>query len=142
MSQNTINQRINDVISQSGSASETAFARTIGVAQTTLNGCIRGTEPRVGLVQSILTALPALSAEWLMRGEGPMWRAPAAQSAGDNSVLVGSGSTVGDIANGGGAVGETQEARRLAEEVARLKGENGVLREQLAAVTALLAKRE
>lgn len=70
--ENTINERISEIISNMGYKSKRAFAEKIGVAQTSLNDILNGAEPKFSTLNKILIAEPLISAEWLMRGEGNM----------------------------------------------------------------------
>lgn len=70
--ENTINERISEIISNMGYKSKRAFAEKIGVAQTSLNDILNGAEPKFSTLNKILIAEPLISAEWLMRGEGDM----------------------------------------------------------------------
>ena len=73
--ENTINQRIKDAIEKSEKKIVYAFSKATGVSQQRLSLCVNGqTEPRASLLMSVLNGLPELSAEWLMRGEGTMWK--------------------------------------------------------------------
>lgn len=106
-------QRIADVLKSEDIKSINSFSKTIGVPQQTLSNCVNGTsEPRVTVAEAILSGLPTLSAEWLMRGEGPMMR--GASSPPPEPL--------------GGAD----------DEVVRLRAENAVLREQLARTQEML----
>lgn len=70
----TINQRIERVIEYSG-VSLTAFAKKIGIAQTSLRECVKnGAEPKYSTLNKIVMSNPLISAEWLLRGEGDMYR--------------------------------------------------------------------
>lgn len=52
---------------------ESAFSNIIGIPQRTLNYYINEKrKPSFELVEKILNAYPDVSAEWLLRGEGPM----------------------------------------------------------------------
>ena len=136
MSKDTINQRISEIVKKGNYGSISALAKRINVPQTSLNNCANGTEPRMSLLVSILTGLPNLSAEWLMRGEGSMWRTVEGgtkQAAGSNTVQVGHGASVGDIANNAPAsAADVAEIARLRAEVESQKGEITTLRRQLA----------
>ena len=68
----TVNERIAQIISQCGYKSKRSFAEKIGVAQTSLNDILRGTEPKYSTLYKILEAEPLISAEWLLRGKGEM----------------------------------------------------------------------
>ena len=116
----TINERIKTIIEKGEYRSATAFAKKIGVAQTTLHYCISGTtEPRMGLVAAILDSLPDLSAEWLMRGEGPMYRTGKPEAG---HTVSGTGNAVGVSAGGSVTVSAAQpEAASLKAEVERLR---------------------
>lgn len=70
--ENTINERISEIISNMGYKSKRAFAEKIGVAQTSLNDILNGAEPKFSTLNKILIAEPLISAEWLMRGDGEM----------------------------------------------------------------------
>lgn len=68
----TINERINALYKNSGERSIRSFAIKVGIAPTTLNECIKGSEPRFSLLNALLNGIPSISAEWLLRGEGEM----------------------------------------------------------------------
>lgn len=68
----TINERINALYKNSGERSVRSFAIKIGIAPTTLNECIKGSEPRFSLLNALLNGMPSISADWLLRGEGEM----------------------------------------------------------------------
>ena len=86
----TINQRIKMIVENSGKAI-TAYAAIIGVSQPTLKSCVDGdNSPRFDTLQKILIGNPMISAEWLMRGEGDMFR-HAGQHVGD---IIGSTAVV------------------------------------------------
>lgn len=54
--------------------SENELARRLGISQSTLNGYTLGKrKPSYDLAESVLNAFSDVSAEWLMRGEGPMY---------------------------------------------------------------------
>ena len=93
-----INQRIRIIVEESGK-SVNSFSSYIGVSQPTLKACIDGNNaPRYDTLQKILIANPMISAEWLMRGEGPMLRSDPSQSIGD---IIGS-TAVGNNVHGSG----------------------------------------
>ena len=70
----SVNERINQLYKDSRERSIRSYAIKIGVAPTTLNECIKGSEPRFSILSSILTGNPSISAEWLMRGTGNMYK--------------------------------------------------------------------
>ena len=49
------------------------FAEKIGMAQRTINNYVNGRFPSYEAIHAILQTFPDVSAEWLMRGEGPMY---------------------------------------------------------------------
>lgn len=111
--QSSINQRIKIAIQESDYKNVSVAAKAFGVPRPTLDACVRGVkEPRATIITSVLSGLPSLSAEWLMRGEGPMMR--GASSPPPEPL--------------GGAD----------DEVVRLRAENAVLREQLARTQEML----
>lgn len=70
----TINERIKAIVDASGK-SVRAYAEFSGLAQTTLNDCIKGvTEPKFGFIDKIITAEPTISPDWLLMGRGDMFR--------------------------------------------------------------------
>lgn len=70
----SVNERINQLYKDSRERSIRSYAIKIGVAPTTLNECIKGSEPRFSILSSILTGNPSISAEWRMRGTGNMYK--------------------------------------------------------------------
>ncbi|RPD50015.1 XRE family transcriptional regulator [Hymenobacter sediminis] len=48
--------------------------RSTGIKQTTLSSIESGTEPKAGIVSSLLAAYPQVNPEWLLLGSGPMLR--------------------------------------------------------------------
>ncbi len=66
--------RINDLISKK-KVSVYKLAKDSGLNQSTINPQINGTnEVQLPLILAILTLFPDVSAEWLLRGEEPMYR--------------------------------------------------------------------
>jgi len=87
------------------SKSKRDFAFTIGMEQTTVNNQLLGKRSiSFDLIDNILKAFPSVSSEWLLRGIGDM------------EILESE---------------KDQTLEDLKEELAMLKGENRVLREQL-----------
>ena len=100
-----INQRIRLIVEESGK-SVNSYSSFIGVSQPTLKACIDGNNaPRYDTLQKILIANPMISAEWLMRGIGPMIRQEHTT--------------------------EDPRIESMKTEINLLRGENRVLREQL-----------
>lgn len=70
----TINKRIREIVKSSGK-SVRAYAEFAGIAQTTLNDCIKGiSEPKFGLIDKIVNAEPNINPNWLLMGRGQMFR--------------------------------------------------------------------
>lgn len=67
-------KRINELIIASNLTSR-AFAIACGIKYTTLNNYLTGRRAvALDTVDLILKGFPNVSAEWLMRGEGPMYK--------------------------------------------------------------------
>lgn len=65
--------RIKGLIKEKG-MTVNSFSKEIGIGQVTLNNYIRlNRYPAYETLHAILTRFPDVSAEWLMRGEGPMF---------------------------------------------------------------------
>lgn len=79
----SINERINTLYKYSKERSIRSFAIKLGVAPTTLNECIKGSEPRYSLLNSILSGLPSISPAWLLTGKGEMLKS---SSTGDGNI--------------------------------------------------------
>lgn len=72
--ENVVYQRVNEVLSNK-QVSVNALSKLAGMAQTTLNTQLRGERAlSVLVVVKILEIFPDISAEWLLRGEGEMYR--------------------------------------------------------------------
>lgn len=70
-----ITERIQRIYEESGFRSVRAFALYAGINVGTFNDTLKkGNEPRFALLETILKCCPKVSAEWLMRGEGGMYR--------------------------------------------------------------------
>lgn len=93
--------------------SQNHIARLLGVKPQTINNQILRSGVSADVLCRLLDATPSLSAEWLMRGEGPMMR---------------------------GAPGPPppEPLGGADDEVVRLRAENAVLREQLARTQEML----
>lgn len=51
------------------------FGKKVGVSRDTLNKMFaKGSDPKLHLLQKCLQLYPALNIEWLILGEGEMWR--------------------------------------------------------------------
>ena len=72
--ENLIAQRVREFLSYN-SISINSLAKQINVAQATLNPQLRGDRTlAANIVVKILDAFPDVSAEWLLRGEGEMYK--------------------------------------------------------------------
>ncbi len=126
-----INERIKVAIQNSIYKNVNAFARHAGISQVTLCNYVNAKRtPSVAIVISILEKFPELSAEWLMRGEGPMFKdGGGVAQVGDvdasgvgNAVAVGGGATASAAAPSGDVEALRAERDRLADEVQWLRG--------------------
>lgn len=71
------------------SISERAFALACGIAQNTMNYYLSGKrKPSCEAINKILNSFPDLSAEWLMRGEGEMFKSEAADANSDRVIKL------------------------------------------------------
>lgn len=60
---------------QEFSMSENEFAKALSMSQSTLNGYTKESrKPSLALAESVLNAFEDVSAEWLLRGEGAMYK--------------------------------------------------------------------
>lgn len=72
--EHVINQRIKSVL-EDRQISISAFSKMIGMQQVTCNRQIRGDQAvSLGLIEGFLEKFDDISAEWLLRGEGSMYR--------------------------------------------------------------------
>ncbi len=77
--ENIVYQRINLVL-EDKQVSVNALSKLVEVAQTTLNTQLRGERAlSVLVVVKILDIFPDISAEWLLRGEGDMYKTDSVQ---------------------------------------------------------------
>lgn len=80
-------ERLNQIYTQSGIRSIRQFAEAAGLVCGTLTDTLHnGTEPRYTLLRSILNSNPNVSAEWLMRGEGSMYKNQTQSVSNSNST--------------------------------------------------------
>ena len=99
-------ERINELMRKEG-LSELQFAKRIGVPQSSVNGYLSGKNtPPTKFLTSVITEFSDVSAEWLMRGEGPMY--------------------ISDIPTDS----DTDEVLDLKAEITRLRAELAELREE------------
>ena len=70
-----INDRISDLISDL-QTNPNSFADQIGVKSPVIYNIIKGrrSKPSYDLLQKILITYGAINANWLLKGEGPIWK--------------------------------------------------------------------
>lgn len=87
--------RIKQIVRERASGNVSQCARHINIEQTRLNNCLIGKrKPSLDICARILTAFPDISAEWLMRGEGPMHKGDGAATH-VNHIDLSTGKTAG-----------------------------------------------
>ena len=70
----TVAQRIKSILNDN-QISIAAFAKMIGMLQVTCNRQIRGAQAvSLAMIEGFLHVFPDISAEWLLRGEGEMYK--------------------------------------------------------------------
>ena len=70
----TVAQRIKSILNDK-QISIAAFAKMIGMLQVTCNRQIRGDQAvSLAMIEGFLHVFPDISAEWLLRGEGEMYK--------------------------------------------------------------------
>ena len=70
----TVAQRIKSILNDN-QISIAAFAKMIGMLQVTCNRQIRGDQAvSLAMIEGFLHVFPDVSAEWLLRGEGEMYK--------------------------------------------------------------------
>lgn len=81
----TIRDRIKLIIIKT-SLNDNAFAKRIGVTQSVIASMFkRETEPSAKVIVNILHSFPEISAEWLLRGLGPMLLSDSREVRSENS---------------------------------------------------------
>ena len=95
------------------------FFKNLGVTYSNFNGVNKSKPLRTDILIKILSEIPDLSAEWLLRGTGDMF------------INSGPGQQVNANQNSG-TINATNYASAAADEYRRLAEENKFLREELA----------
>lgn len=95
------------------------FFKNLGVTYSNFNGVNKSKPLRTDILIKILSEIPDLSAEWLLRGTGDMF------------INSGPGQQVNANQNSG-TINATNYASAAADECRRLAEENKFLREELA----------
>lgn len=102
MLMNDVTTRIADICDRLYKGKVQTFAKACNIATPTLRDIIKNNaNPRLQTLMLILDGIPTLSAEWLLRGEGPMFRGLASSGTVNNfdiskNKAVGDHNTVGD----------------------------------------------
>lgn len=87
--------RVRSLIDLFAKGNVSQFARTIGMAQVSFNNCIiRKHKPSLDVFTKILSAFPDISAEWLLRGEGSMYKSESDRHI--NHIDLSTGKTTGN----------------------------------------------
>lgn len=81
--QNTVNQRINLLVTHFTKGVRAAFAQQVGVSQQGIHNLLSGRqgEPSFKVLAGILKAYPSVNADWLMTGQGQMLRGESTAAA-------------------------------------------------------------
>ena len=128
-----VKQRVMDLV-EIKTETISGFAKAINVAQTTLSEYLNnGKVPSFKVVNGILVAYPDISAEWLLRGEGAMYKTTELPS-----VDVSSEESIDHSAEIARLVREKNEA---VDRIAELERENAKLLAQLDYASTLLRER-
>lgn len=72
--QNTVNERVKDIIKRFSNDNQASYAISIGVTPTVINNIVGGrmSEPSFQTLLKIIVAYPQISSDWLLLGEGEM----------------------------------------------------------------------
>lgn len=86
--ENVVYQRVNKILSDK-QVSVNALSKLAGMAQTTLNTQLRGERAlSVLVIVKILEIFPDISAEWLLRGEGEMYKSNSGSAQVEATVTL------------------------------------------------------
>lgn len=87
--------RIKAVVDCVARGNTSLFARDISISQVTLNNYMLGKrKPSLDVCLKILSAFPDISAEWLLRGEGSMYKSESDRHI--NHIDLSTGKTTGN----------------------------------------------
>lgn len=136
--ENSVNERLKQVIKVSGARSPRAFALRCGIAQSSMADILSGsTDPRCSTLLKILTEVSVISPTWLLMGEGPMLRQMCNPESSNPRIVqntFNSQNIAQSAGEGSASSGETaslqsliDEVRALRSEVSGLKAENSRL---------------
>lgn len=82
----TVAQRIKSILNDN-QISIAAFAKMIGMLQVTCNRQIRGDQAvSLAMIEGFLHVFPDISAEWLLRGEGEMYKSNSGSAQNEATV--------------------------------------------------------
>lgn len=83
----TVAQRIKSILNDN-QISIAAFAKMIGMLQVTCNRQIRGDQAvSLAMIEGFLHVFPDISAEWLLRGEGEMYKSNSGSAQVEATVI-------------------------------------------------------
>lgn len=84
----TVAQRIKSILNDN-QISIAAFAKMIGMLQVTCNRQIRGDQAvSLAMIEGFLHVFPDISAEWLLRGEGEMYKSNSGSAQVEATVTL------------------------------------------------------
>lgn len=123
----TILDRIKSLIKEQG-LSDRAFSMSIGIPPMTLSSMFkRNSDPSALFIATIITVYPKVSAEWLLRGEGEMYKTVSENNNIDESQYVSIKKYERIVNLFGQTASELKEMalenKRLYEEIRNLKGQ-------------------
>lgn len=125
--QGSVNERISEIFRISGSRNVNQWATRMGIAPTSLGDLLRKkTEPKYGTLLKILQDNPSISAEWLMRGDGPVYLQSEQGNLMDKNVCSEKNALFGTTTTSDG----TEILRRLMNQIDGLQSELSALRKQ------------
>ena len=76
----SVNQRFSNLLSSLG-ITQSELARKLSTSRQTVNNVAQGeTQPSLKFITGLLNTYPSLDANWLLTGEGSMWK----EGAGDH----------------------------------------------------------
>lgn len=106
--------------------SKREFSSMIDIEQTLFNNYMIGKREGMNfdIVDAILRTFPEVSAEWLLRGQGPMFIEQASPAS--NVIPAGMTGVYDAVIKG-----KDERIKELETEVNQLIGENNIMREQL-----------
>lgn len=117
-------QRILDLVNEKAKSIRD-FALLIGIPERTISTYLKtGRTPSLEAIDAILRTFPEVSAEWLLRGQGPMFIEQASPAS--NVIPAGMTGVYDAVIKG-----KDERIKELETEVNQLIGENNIMREQL-----------